>query len=74
VPGAAQVGILGAVAGTLGTVQATEALKYILGTGALLQDRLMKLDAREMRFTTLNIKRNPVCKICGTAPAITGPD
>jgi adenylyltransferase/sulfurtransferase len=72
-PGAAQVGILGAVAGTLGTVQATEALKYIVGAGALLQNRLMKLDARKMRFTTLNIKRNPACKVCGTAPAICGP-
>ncbi|MGD9010614.1 MAG: HesA/MoeB/ThiF family protein [Desulfobacteraceae bacterium] len=66
VPGAAQVGILGAVAGTLGTVQATEALKYILGAGVLLQNRLMKLDAQQMRFTTLNIKRNSACKVCGT--------
>jgi adenylyltransferase/sulfurtransferase len=72
VPGAAQVGILGAVAGTLGTVQATEALKYIVGAGALLQNRLMKLEARKMRFTTLNIKRNPACKVCGTAPVICG--
>jgi adenylyltransferase/sulfurtransferase len=74
VPGAAQVGILGAVAGILGTVQATEALKYILDAGALLQNRLMKLDARKMRFTTLSIKRDPACKVCGTAPTITRPD
>jgi adenylyltransferase/sulfurtransferase len=74
VPEAAQVGILGAVAGTLGTVQATEALKYILGTGALLQNRLMKLDAQQMRFTTLSIKRNPACKVCGTAPTICRPE
>lgn len=74
IPGAAQVGILGAVAGTLGTVQATEALKYILGAGALLQNRMMKLDAQEMRFTTLSVKRNPACKVCGTTPTITKND
>ena len=68
VPSAAQAGILGAVAGTLGSVQATEALKYILGTGSLLQNRLLKLDAQEMRFSTLSIQRNRSCKVCGTAP------
>jgi adenylyltransferase/sulfurtransferase len=70
-PGAAQVGILGAVAGTLGTVQASEALKYLVGAGALLQNRMLKLDARTMRFTTLSVQRNPTCKLCGTAPTIT---
>ena len=74
VPGAAQVGILGAVAGTLGTMQATEALKYILGEGALLQNRMLKLDARQMRFTTLSVQRNPDCKVCGTAPMIARPE
>ncbi len=74
VPGAAQVGILGAVAGTLGTVQATEALKYILGTGALLQNRMLKLNARQMRFTTLSVQRNPGCAICGTASTIARPE
>lgn len=73
VPEAAQAGILGAVAGTLGTVQAAEALKYILGAGAPLQNRLLKLDAQEMRFTTLSIQRNPSCRICGTAPRISIP-
>lgn len=74
VPSAAQVGILGAVAGTLGTVQATEALKFVLGTGTLLQNRLMKLDAQEMRFTTLSVKRNPTCTVCSSAPTSTRPD
>jgi adenylyltransferase/sulfurtransferase len=74
VPGAAQVGILGAVAGTLGTLQATEALKYILGTGALLQNRMLKLDAQQMRFTTLSVRPNPACKVCGTAPTIARPE
>lgn len=71
--GAAQVGILGAVAGTLGTVQAIEALKYIIGAGELLQNRMMKLDAQQMRFTTLSVQRNPACKVCGAAPTITRP-
>lgn len=74
VPEAAQAGILGAVAGTLGTVQAIETLKYILGAGAPLQNRLLKLDAQEMRFTTLSIQRNPSCRICGTASTTTRPD
>ncbi len=67
VPGAAQVGILGAVAGTLGSVQATEALKYIVGAGELLQNRMMTLDALEMRFKTMSVQQNPACRICGTA-------
>ena len=73
VPGAAQVGILGAVAGTLGSVQATEALKYIVGAGALLQNRMMTLDALEMRFTTMSVQQNPACRICGTAPTTNSP-
>lgn len=74
VPGAAQVGILGAVAGTLGTIQATEALKYILGKGELLQNRMLKFDAQQMRFTTLSAARNPACKVCGTATTIAKSD
>jgi adenylyltransferase/sulfurtransferase len=59
-------GILGAVAGTLGTIQATEAIKYLAGfeTG-LLTDRLLVYDAKQMRFRDVEVKRDPNCSSCG---------
>jgi molybdopterin/thiamine biosynthesis adenylyltransferase len=62
-------GILGAVAGTLGTIQATEAVKYLAGfEEGLLTDRLLTYDAKTMKFHTIDIARNPQCAACG-APA-----
>ena len=63
--GNAPTGVLGAVAGVLGTIQATEALKYILGVGELLTDRLLMFDAKTMTFRTINISRRTACEICG---------
>jgi molybdopterin-synthase adenylyltransferase len=61
-----QAGILGAVAGTLGTIQATEALKYLAGfDDGLITDRLLTYDAKAMRFHSVEIKRNPQCAACG---------
>jgi adenylyltransferase/sulfurtransferase len=59
-------GILGAVAGTLGTIQATEAVKYLAGfdTG-LLTDRLLIYDAKNMKFRDLQVQRDPNCVSCG---------
>jgi len=71
VPICSQVGILGAVAGMLGTIQAAEALKYLIGKGELLTNRLLIFDALNMNFRTVNIKRNISCPICGKKPAIT---
>ena len=63
-----QSGILGAVAGTLGTIQATEAVKYLAGfEEGLLTDRLLTYDARRMKFYTVDIQRNPNCAACGPA-------
>ena len=61
-----QSGILGAVAGTLGTIQATEAVKYLAGfEDGLLTDRLLTYDAKTMKFHNMELTRNPQCSACG---------
>src|SRR5258706_13269881 len=61
-------GILGAVAGTLGTIQATEAVKYLAGMeDGLLTDRLLVYDAKNMKFREVEVKRDPNCASCGVA-------
>ncbi len=71
VPSCAQAGILGAIAGVLGTLQATEALKFIVGKGDLLTDRILIFDALEMSFRNVRIQPNPECPVCGADPRIT---
>ncbi|MEO6096654.1 MAG: ThiF family adenylyltransferase, partial [Fibrobacteria bacterium] len=73
VPSCSEVGILGVVAGTLGTIQATEAVKCILGKGDLLTDRLLIYDALAMRFRESRGARDPECAVCGDHPTITAP-
>jgi adenylyltransferase/sulfurtransferase len=65
-----QSGILGAVAGTIGTIQASEAIKYLTGLEeGLLTDRLLVYDAKNMRFREVPIERNPRCAACGIPAA-----
>ncbi len=71
VPTCSQAGVLGAIAGILGTIQATEALKFITGVGDLLTNRLLIFDAKKMNFRTVKVKRNPKCPVCGDHPSIT---
>lgn len=71
VPTCSQAGILGAVAGMLGTIQAAEVLKYFVGTGELLTNRLLIFNAQSMKFRTAQIKKNPNCPVCGDIPQIT---
>ncbi|MDC0036725.1 HesA/MoeB/ThiF family protein [bacterium] len=59
VPTCSQAGVFGAIAGMLGTIQAAEALKYIIGKGDLLTNRLLIFDALKMKFRTVNVKPNP---------------
>lgn len=59
VPTCSQAGVFGAIAGMLGTIQAAEALKYIIGKGDLLTNRLLIFDALKMTFRTVNVKPNP---------------
>jgi adenylyltransferase/sulfurtransferase len=58
-------GVLGPVAGIVGTIQATEALKLLTGAGATLSGRLLLIDALEMRFRTLALTKDPHCPACG---------
>ena len=63
-----QAGILGAVAGTIGSIQATEAIKFLAGfEEGLLTDRLLTYDARTMKFHTIDVRRDPQCNACGAA-------
>lgn len=70
VPTCAQAGVLGAIAGMMGTIQAAETLKYVTGAGELLTDRLMCFDARTMQFQSIIVSRPDSCPICGTHPTI----
>ena len=67
----AQKGIIGAIAGVVGSLQALEAIKYITGTGTLVQDSILTFQGDAMRFHTLRIARNTDCPVCGNAPSIT---
>ncbi|HWS00128.1 MAG TPA: molybdopterin-synthase adenylyltransferase MoeB [Prolixibacteraceae bacterium] len=71
VPTCSQAGVLGAIAGILGTIQATEVLKYLTGIGELLTNRLLTFDAKKMEFRTIKLKNNHRCAICGENPTIT---
>ena len=66
-----EAGVIGVLAGIIGTIQATEALKLILGIGRPLTDRLLDFDARRTQFREIRIKRNPECPLCGERPTIT---
>ncbi len=71
VPSCSQAGVLGSIAGMLGTIQATEALKYFVGVGELLTNRMLIFDALNMRFREVNFKKSSNCKICGNHPTIS---
>lgn len=71
VPNCAEGGVLGVLAGTIGSIQATECLKLILGRGESLAGRLLLYDALAMQFDVLLIDKNPDCPLCGTEPTIT---
>lgn len=70
VPTCAQAGVLGSVAGTMGTLQATEVLKELLGLGTM-SGRLMIYDALETSFRSVKVKPDPGCPLCGATPTIT---
>lgn len=70
VPSCSQAGILGSVAGMLGTIQATEALKFLLGAGELLTNTLLSFDAKTLEFRKIRFKPNAQCAVCGSAPSI----
>lgn len=71
VPTCSQAGVLGAIAGMLGTIQVAEALKYLIGEGELLTNKLFVFNALDMHFRTIEIKKNPDCPLCSNNPSIT---
>lgn len=70
VPSCQEAGVLGVVAGVLGLIQANEVLKYILGIGELLVDKLLIFDALNSSFRIVKAHRNPRCAICSDTPTI----
>jgi adenylyltransferase/sulfurtransferase len=71
VPSCAEGGVLGILPGTIGLIQATEAVKLILGIGEPLVGRLLLYDALGMRFRELKLRKNPECPVCGAHPTVT---
>jgi adenylyltransferase/sulfurtransferase len=72
VPGCGEAGVLGALCGVIGSLQALETVKLITGIGEPLLGRLLTYDALAQRFQTLALARDPHCPLCGTAPTIHG--
>lgn len=70
VPTCSQAGVLGAIAGMLGTIQAAETLKYLTGVGELLTNKLLTFNAKTMDFRKINTRRQASCAICGDNPTI----
>jgi molybdopterin/thiamine biosynthesis adenylyltransferase/rhodanese-related sulfurtransferase len=71
VPSCAEGGVLGILPGLLGVIQATEAIKLVLGSGDPLIGRLLLVDAMAMRFREVKLRRNPDCPVCGVHPTVT---
>jgi len=70
VPSCAEAGVLGVLPGLVGTIQATEAIKVLLGADTTLSGRLLLIDSMRMEFRELEFKRDPACKLCGNSPSI----
>lgn len=71
VPSCSQAGVLGVLAGVIGSLQATEAIKYLLGIGDLLTNTLLTYNALTMQFRKVRLNRNPDCPLCGENLQIT---
>ena len=72
VPSCAEGGVLGILPGVVGTLQATEAVKLVLGAGDPLVGRFLLFDALKMRFRELKVRKDPDCPVCGEQPTVTG--
>lgn len=70
VPNCGEAGVLGALCGIIGSMQALEAIKYLVGIGESLSGSLLVLDTLSMRTRKLNIKKDPQCPLCGNSPTI----
>jgi molybdopterin/thiamine biosynthesis adenylyltransferase/rhodanese-related sulfurtransferase len=70
-PSCQEAGVLGILCGIIGTLQATEAIKILLGRGTTLAGRLLTYDSLKMKFRELKLRRDPECPVCGPKPTIT---
>jgi sulfur-carrier protein adenylyltransferase/sulfurtransferase len=70
-PSCQEAGVLGILCGIVGTLQATEAIKLLLGKGELLTGRLMTYDSMKMKFRELKLRKDPDCPVCGPNPTIS---
>jgi adenylyltransferase/sulfurtransferase len=73
VPSCAEAGVLGVLPGVIGTMQAIEAIKLILGIGETLAGRLVHFDALQFQFREFRLRRDAACAVCGEHPTITAP-
>jgi adenylyltransferase/sulfurtransferase len=71
VPSCSEAGVLGAVTGVMGSLQATEALKELLGIGETMAGRLLLWDALDARFRTVRLQRDPACALCSDVATIS---
>ncbi len=71
VPSCAEAGVFGVLPGIVGSIQAVEAIKLILGIGEPLVNRLLLFDALSMEFRTVKVRRDPKCPVCGDHPTVT---
>ncbi|MGH7530797.1 MAG: molybdopterin-synthase adenylyltransferase MoeB [Gemmatimonadales bacterium] len=71
VPSCAEGGVLGVLPGIIGTIQALEALKLLLGIGDTLVGRLLLFDGRKLQFRELHVAKDPECPVCGSNPTVT---
>ncbi|WP_306535579.1 molybdopterin-synthase adenylyltransferase MoeB [Geobacter sp.] len=71
IPTCSQAGVIGVLPGVIGTIQATEAIKFLIGKGDLLTGHIMMYNALEMNFRKVKINRNRKCPVCGENPTVT---
>jgi molybdopterin/thiamine biosynthesis adenylyltransferase/rhodanese-related sulfurtransferase len=71
VPNCAEAGVLGVLPGLVGSLQALEAIKWVLGIGTSMAGRLLLVDALRIRFRELTVTRDPACAVCGPHPTVT---
>ena len=70
VPSCAEAGVLGAITGIIGSMQATEVFKQILNIGEPMVNRLLLVDALTMQFREMKLRRDPSCPLCGDNPTV----
>lgn len=71
VPNCAEAGVIGALPGLVGSIQALETIKIAMGIGATLSGRMLIIDALTMEFREIKVRRDPDCKLCGDNPEVT---